>query len=634
MQKFSPIKRIITLVVAFFLFVNLLVLVSLAQPAIQKNAGTYLKVWLGNPQTPQPLTTPFSAAQVLSSTPLPTPTYSTAWQDGLGKQGTVILSMRDGVNDHLFAYHPLYLPLTRLTSNNWDDITPSISPDGKNIAYASHRNGYWDIYILNIETNQTTQFTDTPDYDGAPTWSPDGQWIAYESYLDNNLEILIKSVNNPGQAPIRLTNSPGIDSSPNWSPLGRDIAFISDRSGEPEIWIAHLDQTDNRFVQVSNNPDGNDISPRWSPDGTRLAWVSGNEEQNEIVVKNFQNSAQSLKVLGAGNMFTWSPLGDMLLTTISAANQTNLGSYLAANGQIFYPPITLPGNLKGLDWKTGSFPLWIDNKIKKDPSLQKPAVPLWAPANSLSQQPPAGRSAVVAIANLTAPYPYLHDNVDEGYNALRIDLHKQIGWNFLDSLESAFQPLTEPPPPQMEVNWLLTGRAFAFNRTPYDANWMVVTRENISGQIYWHVFLRTRYQDGSQGQPMNQAPWNFSARFTGDPEAYEKGGTQGIVPAGYWVDFTDLAISYGWKRLPALPTWRAFFEASRFNQFYMDGGLTWEQAMENIYPPEALMTQTYVPSRTVTITPTFKNFTPSTPTLTATITLTPTLHPTWTPLPE
>ena len=634
MQKFSPIRRITTFVVAIFLLANLLVLVYLDHPAIQKNISPYFNPLQANPQTPLPLTTPFSAAQELSPTPLPTPTYSTAWQDGLGKQGTVILAMRDGIYFHLFAYHPLYLPLTRLTAGSWDDTSPAISPDGKKIAYASRRNGYWDIYILNIETNQTAQFTDTPDYDGSPTWSPDGQWIAYESYLDNNLEILIKSVNNPSQAPIRLTNSPGIDSSPNWSPLGRDIAFISDRSGEPEIWIAHLDQADNRFLQVSNNPDGNDISPRWSPDGSRLAWVSENKDQNNIVVKNIQNLAEPIKTLGAGDVFTWSPLGDMLLTTIPAPNQTNLASYLSASGEIFYPPITLPGSLKGMDWRNGSFPLWVESRIKNNPALQTPAAPIWSSAGTvLNQAPPGGRSAVVAVNNLDAPYPYLHDRVSSAFTTLRSELHRQIGWNFLDSLESAFQPLTEPPPPQMQVNWLLTGRAFALNRAPYDASWMVVTRENMGGQTYWRVFLRTRYQDGSQGAPMNQAPWNFSARYTGDPESYENGGKEGPVPSGYWVDFTDFALAFGWKRLPALPTWRAYFEATRFNQFYMDGGLTWEEAMAGIYPPEAMLTQTFIPSRTVTITPTFKNFTPSTPTLTSTITLTPTLHPTWTPVP-
>ena len=616
-----------------FLVINLMVLIYLAEPAIQTNTGDFLKPWFANPQTPLPLTTPFSAALALSPTPLPTPTFSTAWQDGLGKQGTIILSMRDGVHFHLFAYHPLYLPLTRLTNNNWDDVSPSISPDGKKIAYASRRNGYWDIYILNIETNQVLQFTDTPDYDGAPTWSPDGQWIAYESYLDNNLDILIKSVADSKTAPIRLTNSPGMDSSPNWSPLGRDIAFISDRTGEPEVWLAHLDQTDNRFVQVSNNPDGNDVFPRWSPDGNQLAWISENDEQNEIVIKNIQKTSQPLKHLGAGDLFTWSPLGDMLLTTIPDPNQTNLGSYLSSSGGIFYPPIKLPGSVKGMDWKIGFSPLWIERQIKSNPTLQTPAPPLWTAVGSTNLKAPNGRSSVVAVANLSAPYPYLHDTVDEAFNTLRAELHQQIGWNFLDALESAFQPITEPPPPQMQVNWLLTGRAFAFNRTPYDAGWIAVVRENIGGQIYWRVYLRTRYQDGSQGEPIHQAPWNFSARFNGEPQAYENGGMQGTIPAGYWLDFTDLAAAYRWKRMAALPTWRAFFEASHFNQFYINGDLTWEQAMENIYPPEALITQTYVPSRTVTITPIPKDFTPSTPTPTSTITLTPTLHPTWTQMP-
>ena len=466
MQKPNGIKRIVSYLTILFLMVNLMVLIYIAQPALQKNIGGYLKPWLSSGQTPQPLSIPLSAIPSVSPTLMPTPTYSTAWQDGLGKQGTVVLSMRDGIHFHLFAYHPLYLPLTRLTQGDWDDISPSISPDGKKIAYASHQNGYWDIYILNFETNQTSRLTDTPEYDSSPSWSPDGQWITYESYLDSNLEILIRSVNNSSQPPIRLTNSSGLDCSPNWSPQGRDITFVSDRSGEPEIWLARLDQSDNRFVQVSNNPNGSDYHPHWSPDGNRLAWVMENEEQDEIVVKDFQDPGRPLKHLGAGDSFAWSPSGDMLLTLIPAPNQTRLGSYLVNTGEIFYPPIKIPGSLKGMDWKLGEFPLWIEKLVKQDHAVQTPAAPLWAPANSLNPPPPGGRSGVVSISNLSAPYPYLHDSVDEAYNALRTETHKEINWNFLDTLASAFQPLTEPPPPNMDINWLLTGRAFAVNPTP------------------------------------------------------------------------------------------------------------------------------------------------------------------------
>ncbi len=61
-------------------------------------------------------------------------------------------------------------------------------------------------------------------------------------------------------------------------------------------------------------------------------------------------------------------------------------------------------------------------------------------------------------------------------------------------------------------------------------------------------------------------------------------------PSGYWVDFTDLAARYNWERLPAQLNWRTFINAARFNQFVLTSGLTWHQAMAEIFPAEALIT--------------------------------------------
>src|SRR4030067_2480248 len=89
-------------------------------------------------------------------------------------QEVVIFSYEEDGYAHLFAHIPEKLPLTRITSGDWDDITPSASPDGGKIAFASNRNGYWDLYLLDLASGDTSQLTDTPDYEGAPTWSPAG----------------------------------------------------------------------------------------------------------------------------------------------------------------------------------------------------------------------------------------------------------------------------------------------------------------------------------------------------------------------------------------------------------------------------------------------------------------------------
>jgi TolB protein len=120
-------------------------------------------------------------------------------------------------------------------------------PDGARLAFSSRRNGYWNLYILNLADNTLSRVTDTPEYDGYPSWSPDGQWLAYESYVEDQLDLFIRSMTDPEYTPIRLTEDPGLDHSPHWSPDGRRIAFVSTRSGEEEIWVANLDQVDERF---------------------------------------------------------------------------------------------------------------------------------------------------------------------------------------------------------------------------------------------------------------------------------------------------------------------------------------------------------------------------------------------------
>ena len=70
----------------------------------------------------------------------------------------------------------------------------------------------------------------------------------------SNLELLIRPADG-SQAALRLTNDPGADFSPTWSPAGRQIAFVSNRTGENEIWLADLDRIENRFHDLSQNPN-------------------------------------------------------------------------------------------------------------------------------------------------------------------------------------------------------------------------------------------------------------------------------------------------------------------------------------------------------------------------------------------
>lgn len=570
----------------------------------------------------------------LAAPALPTLPPGASLHESISHSGLLVLSMADGYHNHLFAYHPQYLPLTRLTNEAFDDITPAVSPDGKQIAFSSRRNGYWDLYLYDLSTQTILRLTDTYDYDGAPAWSPDSKWLAYETYLEGSLEIMLLSMEDPTSVPIRITDDPAADYAPAWSPRGRQLAFVSQRSGEPEIWLAALDESVERFSNISREGRAQEDHPEWSPDGRYLVWGAATEGDHALMLWDSENpSAMPLK-LGSGYWPVWSPLGDSLATALVGANETTLGGYNLRQRAFSFPAERLPGSLFGLDWAGGSFADAFLTLTLPENATQ-PGQPLWAPQLGANPQPPAGRFGLVPLPEVTAPFPFMADLADESFAELRKFTALQAGWDFLSSLENAYLPLSEPPTLAAQENWLYTGRAFAFNPVSLNAGWLCLAKEQVNGLTYWRVFLKTRFQDGSQGMPLTTAVWNINARYNNDPQSYEQGGQPAPVPGGYWVDFTDLAARYSWERLPAQLNWRTFISAARFNQFVLASGLDWRTAMGEIFPVEALSTPTSAPSLTPmpSSTPQNTNWSFYTPTPTAAPTLTPQPRPTWTPLP-
>jgi TolB protein len=237
---------------------------------------------------------------------------------------------------------------------------------------------------------------------------------------------------------------------------------------------------------------------------------------------------------------------------------------------------------------------------------------------------------LVVLPDVSAPTPKLVSGADVAFHTLRQRVIDETGWDFLASLENAFIPLTTPADPGIENEWLYTGRAFAVNTQPLNAGWMFLSREDYNGQTYWRVYLKTRFQDGSQGHPVHILPWDINTRYSGDTQAYENGGKFGAEQPGYWIDFTELAARFGWQRLPSLMNWRTYFAAMRFNVFVLKDSLDWKAAMEQLYPPEALVTPTPAPPPTLSPSPTSRWSRPKSPTPTRTPTSTATLHPTWT----
>lgn len=562
-------------------------------------------------------------------TPEPTATEEFIPVVSKNAEEIVILSIEEDGYAHLFAYIPNQLPLMRLTNGDWDDITPFPSPDGERLAFASNRPGHWDLFLMELSSGEITQLTDTPEYEGAPTWSPDGSFLAYESYRDENLEIVVGPADDPANGAIRLTTSPATDHSPAWAPGGRQIAFISNG----EVMLADLDRADDaRFKNLSNTPLASESHPVWSPDGNRLAWASSSQNIGRSGIYVWDANRQfPAQWIGDGNLPAWNALGDQIITTVPAPNTNYITTY-SIDGTILQPLTPFPHQVGSLVWS---------NLVTSDPLpgvFEQPAqftpAPLWAASGNPFGEGAAGRWSLVDLIDVQAPYPKLHDLVDEAFDALRQRIQWEVGWDALASLENAFVPITSDLDPGFGEDWLYTGRAFAINSLMTNAGWMVAVREDFGAQTYWRLYLRAQVQDGTLGIPLHDLPWDLSARYNLDPQVYEQGGTYSDVLPGYWVDITSLAAQYGWERVPALPNWRTFFRGARFTEFILTDNLDWYSAMLQLYPPDVLVTPTRLlpptltPTRTPTATPTPTNTRTPRPTRTPTATRTPLNTPT------
>jgi C-terminal processing protease CtpA/Prc/Tol biopolymer transport system component len=121
-----------------------------------------------------------------------------------------------------------------LPSDKTERTYPQFSPDGKELAFIEDRNR---LMVLNLETKKVRQVTDGSTWFSTGggfdySWSPDGKWFTLE-FIGNRHDPYsdIGMVNAQGGKIINLTNSGYTSGSPRWVLDGNAILFITERYG-------------------------------------------------------------------------------------------------------------------------------------------------------------------------------------------------------------------------------------------------------------------------------------------------------------------------------------------------------------------------------------------------------------------
>lgn len=134
------------------------------------------------------------------------------------------------------------------------NVAPSISPDGKFIAFLSNRDGANEVWTVNTATSELKQITHGGAVIGGISWTPDEKRIVFTTTATTSKLTGIAMADVASGSVTVLTESG--DGEAAVSPDGSRIVFTSTRSGDPELYLLNLNTNSLKRLTYEAGPDG------------------------------------------------------------------------------------------------------------------------------------------------------------------------------------------------------------------------------------------------------------------------------------------------------------------------------------------------------------------------------------------
>jgi serine/threonine protein kinase/Tol biopolymer transport system component len=207
--------------------------------------------------------------------------------------------------------------IRRLTELPGLEEFPSISPDGRAVAFTGGVDGRRQIFVRLLAGGAPLAITRDPVDHQQPRWSPDGNAIVYFSPdAGGGEQGAIWTIPALGGSPRRLLAS---ISGADVSRSGR-LACFRLENGRIQLVTADLDGSDVRVVLPSSA--GYHRYPRWSPDGRWIAFQRGDGVRDDIFFVS-ADGGEPRQLTHDRNVIsglTWLPSSDRILYASSRGN--------------------------------------------------------------------------------------------------------------------------------------------------------------------------------------------------------------------------------------------------------------------------------------------------------------------------
>lgn len=242
--------------------------------------------------------------------------------------------------------------ITSSSSQSAGDLSPSVSPDGKRLAFTRATSASWrDVFVAPLSKDrllgaEPLRLTDAHKIIDTIAWTPDSQSLVFSAattsagsrhlfrvdastgrqnskvtelgiegdhpalagtafklaFVRKNIEqssIWRLELDNAAAEPrqSRMVSSTRRDFTTDLSPDGTHIVFSSVRSGPSEIWMSETDGSNlRRLTSIGGS------TPRWSPDGKQILFESNQRGQPDVYVLTLETGGvQRFTMDGASN---------------------------------------------------------------------------------------------------------------------------------------------------------------------------------------------------------------------------------------------------------------------------------------------------------------------------------------------
>ena len=151
--------------------------------------------------------------------------------------------------------------LRSITRSGAIEVEAKINPKtGADLVDVSGRSGLPQIYRMNMEGADVQRVSAGTGEATNPAWNPDGGHLAFawtKGFEPGNYNIFVMDVAT--QQTAQLTTNEGRNENPTWAPDGSQIAYASKRGRQSQIWVMNADGTGKRALTEK----GSNEKPFW-----------------------------------------------------------------------------------------------------------------------------------------------------------------------------------------------------------------------------------------------------------------------------------------------------------------------------------------------------------------------------------